>query len=524
MQVPDSFYFNRPSTPEPKKDVGERRHLGDDSFRQVLANERRKAKPTDDQKQKKGDWEGAAVTEEVADQEDEEFSIFGRTRKKPNLPVRERPSGGGKSKAPFFDQQAKKAEAMPQPDVEEPIAEEEAILPEDIALQEEPLPDPVFQETPPMTPVVEEGAQELAKPLAEPKQKAMLQGREQPDARQTIVQKQQLPDAIHQQQLDEVRSDASFIFVDKKDKKDELNKTLFEYGSKSKPAAGGQTARVVPTADGGEAEVLETPTQEIVQGKAAVKEQLEEHHTDIALPGSKVGEEKFQKTLEKAQPELRHAVGMTEPKKGEPKIPGKPQEVDREGEAAASEGAGEQKAAQKPQKKDAPAEFQGMAIVHEGAVPKDRGEVSLTLGKPIEKPPLAPKLQEIVDQIIKEIYTINNDGKTETTIVLRNPPLFSGVQVTIQTFQHAKNELNITFSNLTGPGKRVLDENLGSLKAALENNERNFIVHQLVTTTVDEVPHYIAEAQQQKDREGGQQQGQQQEKEQGEEDKEEEKK
>ncbi len=515
MQVPDSFYFNKPAAPELKKEAGQRRHLGDDSFRQIMAHERTTTKNVDEERKgkTKSDVEGSGAAEEVAEQ-DEEFSIFATPKKKKaNLPVRERQSnGGGRSKAPFFDQPAvaKNAEVE-----EKPLLEEEIAVAPDAG--EEPT---SFEEAPIATPISDREPLTQEKNIVkeDPSTRALRQGHDLNKPHEAIVAKQQQPDAVHQQeQLDDIRNNAGFIFVEKKDKKEELNRALFDYGSKSKPKSG-ETVRVVTTADGGEAEVVEVPTKEIVKGKLAIKEQAEEAHKDIALPGSKEGSEKFQHTLEKGQPEIRNAMGVADPRQEKIEQSKKSIEQPREGLLHKNAEEPETKKTRTSSEETA-VDPRSIAFLPDGALPKERGEVALNSANPAEKPPLAPKLKEIVDQIIKEIYTINNDGKSETTIILQNPPLFNGVKVTIQSFEHARGELNITFSNLTGPGKRLLDENLASLKTALENNGRNYVVHQIVTTTLDEVPRYIAEAQQQQSKdEEGQQGGQQQGKEQEEQD------
>lgn len=104
-------------------------------------------------------------------------------------------------------------------------------------------------------------------------------------------------------------------------------------------------------------------------------------------------------------------------------------------------------------------------------------------------PPLAPKLQEVVDQIVKEVYTVSDNGKTDTVLVLQYPPLFHGAQVTISVYGQAPGQLNIAFSNLTAAGQKLLDDNLAGLRARLVERAPDFVVQQLTTTTL-EAPHY----------------------------------
>jgi hypothetical protein len=112
-------------------------------------------------------------------------------------------------------------------------------------------------------------------------------------------------------------------------------------------------------------------------------------------------------------------------------------------------------------------------------------------------PPLASKLQEIVDQIVRKMYTISRDGVTDTTFELERPPLLHGVKVTITTYEHAQKEMNITFSNVvTNRGQKLLEENLGALKADLEH-KHGFVVHQINTTQADQVPSYVVDSKEQ---------------------------
>lgn len=119
-------------------------------------------------------------------------------------------------------------------------------------------------------------------------------------------------------------------------------------------------------------------------------------------------------------------------------------------------------------------------------------------------------LQQIIDQIVDKIYVLKEDGRSDTTIVLKNPPMFDGVKVTLSSFESASGQYNVTFENLTQMAKNVLDlqANQNVLKQALENKG---VVIQMFTTTTsnDVVAAPIPWSDQQRDREGGQQQQQQ---------------
>lgn len=109
--------------------------------------------------------------------------------------------------------------------------------------------------------------------------------------------------------------------------------------------------------------------------------------------------------------------------------------------------------------------------------------------KKIERPvPVEMPLQELVNQIVKHMYTVESLGKTETVIILQHPPLFKDAHIVVTAFDSARGEFNISFENLTQAAQRVLDleSNRKALVAALE--EKGYGVQILQTTTVDAAP------------------------------------
>lgn len=115
----------------------------------------------------------------------------------------------------------------------------------------------------------------------------------------------------------------------------------------------------------------------------------------------------------------------------------------------------------------------------------------------------AADIQEVVDQIVQNIYTIKVDGRTDTLITLKQPPQFEGAHVVITGFDTAKGEFNIAFENLTPLAKQVLDarDNQISLRSALE--DKGFVVHIITTTTIAETLNIAKSEQPSKgDREG----------------------
>lgn len=116
----------------------------------------------------------------------------------------------------------------------------------------------------------------------------------------------------------------------------------------------------------------------------------------------------------------------------------------------------------------------------------------ITAAEKIETPkPTGPDyktIQQIVDQIVDKIYVVKEDGRSDTTIVLKNPPLFDGVKITLSAFESARGQYNITFENLTQMAKNVLDfqANRDALNLALDN--KGVVVQMITTTTTIDQP------------------------------------
>lgn len=95
------------------------------------------------------------------------------------------------------------------------------------------------------------------------------------------------------------------------------------------------------------------------------------------------------------------------------------------------------------------------------------------------------ELQDLIDQMVEQLTIVSdpNSGKTETTISLKNPPIFEGANLTVTAFKSAKGEFNITFENLTQHAKAMIDltENQNVLRNSLE--QKGYMVHIVIATT-----------------------------------------
>lgn len=108
-----------------------------------------------------------------------------------------------------------------------------------------------------------------------------------------------------------------------------------------------------------------------------------------------------------------------------------------------------------------------------------------SIGNP-EQTTSARSIQEVIDQVVKHIQTIQSQGKTDTVVTLQHPPILQGANLVLTAFEHAQKEFNIAFTNLTTAGKQFLDAQLSkeSLQTALES--QGYVVHMLVTSTTSE--------------------------------------
>lgn len=100
------------------------------------------------------------------------------------------------------------------------------------------------------------------------------------------------------------------------------------------------------------------------------------------------------------------------------------------------------------------------------------------------------QLQEIVNQMVDKMHTMQREGKTETIVVLKMPPnsLFEGARVIVSSFDSATKEFNIAFENLRPDAKRLLDLNQNALRMDLETKGYANAVHIITTTTLIERP------------------------------------
>ncbi|TXI35576.1 MAG: hypothetical protein E6Q59_10740 [Nitrosomonas sp.] len=96
--------------------------------------------------------------------------------------------------------------------------------------------------------------------------------------------------------------------------------------------------------------------------------------------------------------------------------------------------------------------------------------------------PATPQtLKALVDQIVDKLQIVTQGGITDTVMTIKNPPILAGSELVLTSFDTAKGEFNIAFTNLTQAGKALLDSQQAHLLSALE--KQGYVTHIVVTTT-----------------------------------------
>lgn len=145
-------------------------------------------------------------------------------------------------------------------------------------------------------------------------------------------------------------------------------------------------------------------------------------------------------------------------------------------------------------------ENQDLAAVNPALAGLNNQTPILGKGEEVAKQVNIPRLtKEVVDQIVKAIQVLQTTGKTDTIITLKSPPILENAVITLSSFDSAKGEFNISFSNLSPDAKNLIDQRLvqESLRGSLA--DKGYVVHILSTTTLQETPQQQQQQQNQQD-------------------------
>jgi hypothetical protein len=110
------------------------------------------------------------------------------------------------------------------------------------------------------------------------------------------------------------------------------------------------------------------------------------------------------------------------------------------------------------------------------------------LGTPSTSAAVSKEIHAIAQQIIDSIQVTTKGSEVDTTITLKNLPLFDDVKVTVTSDASAPKQVNIKFENLTAEAKNIVDmqDNQAALKQALD--KIGYTVPMITTTTYVEQP------------------------------------
>ena len=132
--------------------------------------------------------------------------------------------------------------------------------------------------------------------------------------------------------------------------------------------------------------------------------------------------------------------------------------------------------------------------LHQGGYRQHLNEPDLALYRREAAPskPAGPEMKEIIDQIIDKLYTLKMKGTTETTVVLKHPPLFTGAKLTLTAYDSATGEFNIKFTELSAQAKQLLDMEAArqALQTTLER--KGYTMHIFIASTESEETGEIA--------------------------------
>lgn len=95
-------------------------------------------------------------------------------------------------------------------------------------------------------------------------------------------------------------------------------------------------------------------------------------------------------------------------------------------------------------------------------------------------------LQELINKLVEQANQMQYEGKTDTTITLKHPPILAGVNLVVTSYDHAKGEFNISFENLTQAAKTMLDLQANQSQLIADLQHKGYTVHILTTTTLTE--------------------------------------
>lgn len=148
-----------------------------------------------------------------------------------------------------------------------------------------------------------------------------------------------------------------------------------------------------------------------------------------------------------------------------------------------------------------------LSYINPLGAPQQVNAVSFTSEKGIAP---VTNMQDLIDKIVDTMKIMRTDGRTDTTVTIKYPPLFEGANIVVTGFDSAKGEFNIAFHNLTQAAKDILDQRINQESLRLNLEQKGYAVHIITVTTTQIENPILAEEKRsfygQQEGRGGQQQ------------------
>jgi hypothetical protein len=95
-----------------------------------------------------------------------------------------------------------------------------------------------------------------------------------------------------------------------------------------------------------------------------------------------------------------------------------------------------------------------------------------------------PNLALLIEQIVKQMYTVEKSGQTDTVMIIDYPPLFKDAKITVTSFESAKGQFNISIDNLTQQAQKILESDKNKKSLLNELEQKGYTVQMFTTSTL----------------------------------------
>lgn len=125
----------------------------------------------------------------------------------------------------------------------------------------------------------------------------------------------------------------------------------------------------------------------------------------------------------------------------------------------------------------------------------------------IRQQAMVNSIEELLNKIVDKAQTLSLNGQTDTTLTLKNLPLFEGATVKLTSFDSASKEFNISFNNLLPQTQKLIASAEAQAALIQSLQDKGYVVHILVVSTQPDNPIASGEANPSENRKEGRQDG-----------------